>query len=110
MSDDARIRSFIERVKALKDEQAAIGEQIKGVYSEAAGEGFDKTAIGAIVRHLIAIEKSPGKEAEKIERFDLYLAAYERADPSRTHTYVRGEIAHDPVTGEIHDLNAKRAA
>jgi uncharacterized protein (UPF0335 family) len=108
MSADARIRSFIDRVKALKDEQAAIGEQIKGVYAEAAAEGHDKTAMGAVVRHLIAVEKNPGKAAEKATNFDLYLAAYERAEPAHAHRYVRGDD-FDARTGEIHALNTVRA-
>ena len=36
-----RLKSFIERLENLEDEKRAVQEQIKEVFAEAKGEGFD---------------------------------------------------------------------
>ena len=36
-----RLKSFIERLETLEDEKRELGEQIKEVFAEAKGEGFD---------------------------------------------------------------------
>ena len=61
-SADARLRSFIDRVLRLKEEQDALADDIREVYAEAKGEGFDKTALGEVVSYLRKIEKK-GRDA-----------------------------------------------
>lgn len=107
-SADARLRSFIDRVLRLKEEQDALADDIREVYAEAKGEGYDKTAMGALVSHLRKIEKKGADavgEAETI--FNLYLDAYQRAvSEPRTSTPMRArEIIEefDAETGEITD-------
>ena len=47
MADDVagvtpdRLRSFIERIENLEEEKRAVAEQVKEVFAEAKGEGFD---------------------------------------------------------------------
>lgn len=53
-------------------ERAEIAAQIKEVYAEASGNGFDKTAIRQVVR-LRKIDRAKRQEAEAI--LDLYLSA-----------------------------------
>ena len=98
MSADRRLKSFIDRVLRLKEEQDALAEDIRKVYAEAKAEGYDKTAMGALVSELRRIEKK-GADAvsEQSALLDLYREAYERA--SHTHAYARE--ASDPATGEI---------
>lgn len=84
MSGDAIVKSFIDRILRLKEEQDALTADIREVYAEAKGNGYDKTAMGEVVAYLRKIEKK-GKDAvsERTAMFDLYLDAYER--PSHTH-------------------------
>ncbi len=67
-----RLTSFIERVERLEEEKSALMEDIKEVYAEAKGVGFDVKAI----RKLIALRKMDANarhEAESI--LDLYKSA-----------------------------------
>lgn len=87
-----RLRSFIDRVLRLKEEQDTLAADIREVYAEAKGEGFDKTALGQVVAHLRKVDKRGAdavNEAETI--FDMYLSAYQGGNeqPSRTHAYAR---------------------
>ena len=108
MTADALLKSFIDRVLRLKEEQDALADDIREVYAEAKGEGYDKTAMGALVSHLRKVEKKGADavgEAETI--FNLYLDAYQRAvSEPRTGTPMRArEIIEefDAETGEITD-------
>lgn len=67
-----QLRSIIERIERLEQEKSEIAEQIKEVYAEASGNGFDKTAIRQVVR-LRKIDRAKRQEAEAI--LDLYLSA-----------------------------------
>lgn len=45
-----QLRTIIERIERLEEEKAAIAGDIKNVYVEAKGNGFDVAAIKEIVR------------------------------------------------------------
>ena len=45
-----RLRSFIERIEHLEEEKKGIQDDIKDVYAELRGEGFDVKTIKAIVK------------------------------------------------------------
>ena len=45
-----RLRSFIERIERLEDERAGIAGDIREVYSEAKGAGFDTKIMRQVVR------------------------------------------------------------
>lgn len=67
-----RLKSFIERVERLEEEKAALSEDIKEVYAEAKGVGFDTK----IIRKIISIRKmDPEKRREEEELLDLYKSA-----------------------------------
>lgn len=78
MSAGAEIKQFIDRILRLKDEQDTLGEDIREVYAEAKGRGYDKTALGAVVA-LIRKREKIGSDAfnEKDQMVNLYLSAYE---------------------------------
>lgn len=64
-----RLRSFVKRIEKLEEDKAAVGEDIKEVYSEAKGTGFD----GPTLRAIIKARKTPlEKRREQLELFDLY--------------------------------------
>ena len=68
----AQLKSFIERVERLEEEKAAIAEQIREVFGEAKGMGFDIK----IIRQVLKIRKMETQERlEQEELLDLYLAA-----------------------------------
>ena len=65
-----QLKSIIERVEQLETEKQEIAEQIKEVYSEAKGNGFDVKTIRAIVT---LRKKSPDERSEEEAMLDLYL-------------------------------------
>lgn len=46
----AKLRSFVERIEKLEEEKKTIAEDIREVYAEAKGDGFDVKALRAVVR------------------------------------------------------------
>jgi len=67
-----RLKSFIERIERLEEEKAALSEDIKEVYAELKGVGFDAGAIREIVK-LRKIDITKRREAEEI--LELYKSA-----------------------------------
>lgn len=67
-----RLKSFIERIERLEEEKAALAEDIREVYSEAKGNGFDVKIMRQIVR-LRKMDSSDRQEMEAI--LDTYMAA-----------------------------------
>ena len=67
-----RLRSFIERIERLEEEKAALAADIKEIYSEAKGNGFDTKVIRMIVS-LRKMDQSDRQEQEQI--LDLYKRA-----------------------------------
>ena len=69
-----QLRAFIERVERLLEEKQAIADDVKEVYAEMKGTGFDTKAVRAIVR-LRAEDQAKRQEREAI--LDLYKSALE---------------------------------
>ncbi|HEV3045238.1 MAG TPA: DUF2312 domain-containing protein [Roseiarcus sp.] len=66
------LRSFVERVEKLEEEKKALADDIKDVYAEAKGTGFDVK----ILRKIVSIRRRDNdKRREEEEILDLYLAA-----------------------------------
>jgi uncharacterized protein (UPF0335 family) len=68
----AQLRLFIERIETLEEEKKATADQIKDVYAEAKGTGFDTKTMKAIVR-LRKMEASARAEQEAL--LDTYKTA-----------------------------------
>lgn len=67
-----RLRSFIERIERLEEEKTALMEDIKEVYGEAKGVGFDAKTI----RKIVSLRKMDHeKRRESEELLDLYKSA-----------------------------------
>lgn len=45
-----QLRSFIERIERLEEEKKTISDDIKEVYAEVKGSGFDVKAVRTVVR------------------------------------------------------------
>jgi len=67
-----RLKSLIERIERLEEEKAALAEDIREVYSEAKGSGFDIKIMRQIVR-LRKLDSSDRQEQEAI--LGTYMAA-----------------------------------
>ncbi len=67
-----RLRSFVERIERLEEEKAALAADIREVYAEAKGDGFDVKTMRQIVR-LRKLDSSDRAEQEAL--LDLYKAA-----------------------------------
>ena len=66
------LRAFIERIERLEEEKKALADDIKDVYAEAKGNGFDVK----IMRKIVSIRKQDReKRREEEEILDLYMAA-----------------------------------
>jgi len=66
------LKSFIDRIERLEEERNALTADIREVYSEAKGTGFDTKIMRQVVR-LRKMEKADFQEQEAI--LDLYLNA-----------------------------------
>jgi uncharacterized protein (UPF0335 family) len=66
------LRSFIERIERLEEEKKALADDIREVYSEAKGTGFDVKVMRQVVR-LRKMESADRQEQEAM--LDLYLGA-----------------------------------
>jgi uncharacterized protein (UPF0335 family) len=67
-----QLRAFIERVERLEEEKQTIADDIKEVFAEAKGTGFDVKAMREIIR-LRRKDQNERQEEESI--LDLYKAA-----------------------------------
>lgn len=64
-----RLRSIIKRIEKLEEDKAAVGEDLKEVYSEAKGTGFDVK----IIRKIVSLRKMEvEKRREQDQLVDLY--------------------------------------
>lgn len=67
-----QLKSIIERVERLEEDKAAVASDIKDVYAEAKGNGYDTKALRAIVRYR---KEDAQDRAEREAIFETYLNA-----------------------------------
>lgn len=107
-----RLKSFIDRILRLKEEEDALKDDIREVYAELKGEGHDKTAIGQVVAHLRKVAKKGRDEVESAtSMFELYLDAYENGTVLATHTHENSNSSANPsraVDDEGRDVSSPR--
>jgi uncharacterized protein (UPF0335 family) len=67
-----KLKSLIERIERLEEDKAAVAADLKEVYAETKGEGFDTK----IVRKVIRLRKQDSaKRQEEEALIDLYISA-----------------------------------
>ena len=76
MSDGAiardQLRAFVERIERMEEEKKAITDDIKEIYAEAKGMGYDTK----VLRQVVRIRKQDQNErAEQEAILDTYLHA-----------------------------------
>jgi uncharacterized protein (UPF0335 family) len=67
-----QLRSFTDRIERLEEERASLTADIREVYSEAKGTGFDTKIMRQVVR-MRKMDKADFQEQEAM--LDLYLSA-----------------------------------
>jgi uncharacterized protein (UPF0335 family) len=67
-----RLKSFVERIERLEEERRALGNDIKEVYAEAKGNGFDPKIMRQVIR-LRRMDKDDLDEQETL--LDVYRRA-----------------------------------
>lgn len=67
-----RLRSFIDRLENLEEEKRATQEQLKEVFAEAKGEGYDVKVMRQILR---LRRQKPHERAEMDELLEVYKSA-----------------------------------
>src|SRR5579883_430355 len=67
-----QLKSFINRIERLEEEKAALSADIKEVYAEAKGTGFDVKIMRQVIR-MRKLDKADFQEQEAM--LDLYLTA-----------------------------------
>lgn len=72
MSTNNQLQSIVERIERLENEKAVIAEDIKEVYVEAKGNGFDPK----ILKQVVALRK---KDSAKRAEEQAILATYMNA-------------------------------
>jgi uncharacterized protein (UPF0335 family) len=66
------LKQLIERIEHLEDEKRALSEDIKEVFAEAKGRGFDTVAMRTLIR-------LRAKEPEQIQEQEAILELYKQA-------------------------------
>lgn len=70
--DAGHLKAFIERIERLEEEKRALSSDIKDVYSEAKGTGYDVK----IMRKIVSIRRQDHqKRREEEEILDLYMSS-----------------------------------
>ena len=67
-----KLKSLIERIERLEEDKAAVSGDLKEVYAEAKGEGFDVKIIRKVVR---LRKQDVAKRQEEEALLDLYISA-----------------------------------
>ena len=67
-----QLRAFVERIERMEEEKKAISDDIREIYAEAKGNGFDTK----VLRQVVKLRKQDAAErAEQEALLDLYLTA-----------------------------------
>ena len=71
-SAQGKLKSLIERIERLEEDKAAVATDLKEVYAEAKGEGFDTKIVRKVVRMR---KQDKAKRQEEEALIDLYISA-----------------------------------
>lgn len=69
---NAQLRAVVERIERLEEEKASLTSDIRDVYAEAKGNGFDVKALRTIIRMR---KQDANERAEQETILETYMAA-----------------------------------
>jgi uncharacterized protein (UPF0335 family) len=67
-----KLKSLVERIERLEEDKATVANDLKEVYAEAKGEGFDTKILRKVVR---LRKQDSAKRQEEETLVDLYISA-----------------------------------
>jgi uncharacterized protein (UPF0335 family) len=70
--ESSQLRSIVERIERMHEERQNLADDLKEIYAEAKGNGFDVPTIKAVVK---ARSQDPNEASERQAIFDLYMTA-----------------------------------
>jgi len=74
-----QLKAFVERIERLEEEKKGIADDIRDVFAEAKGQGFDTK----VLRQVIRLRKKDASERQEEEALlDLYMHALGMAPES----------------------------
>lgn len=110
-----QIRAFVERIERLEEEKKAISEDIKSIYSEARGNGFDVK----VLRRVVNIRKQDANERMEQEAIlELYMSALGMIEAPEEEVYdgererlnsIAAQLRAAPIKPKVDPLAALRA-
>lgn len=68
----SQLRAIVERIERMHEERQNLADDLKEIYAEAKGNGFDVPTIKAVVK---ARSQDPNEASERQAIFDLYMTA-----------------------------------
>ncbi len=86
---DLQLKSIIERILRLHQEEDELKADRREVYAEAKSHGYDKTALGAAVSIIRKREKDAAGFEERTAIVDLYLSAFDGSSHVRAYAHTR---------------------
>lgn len=69
---NSQLKTIVERIERLEEDKAAISTDIKDVFAEAKGNGFDVKALRTIIRMR---KQDPNERAEQETILETYMRA-----------------------------------
>lgn len=108
---DEQLRSIVNRILRCKEAEDEAKADTKEVYAEAKSNGFDKTALGALVSEIRKREKDSGKVDELNAILDLYREAYfgRSGTEDATHAHTREKRRRQRMSESMDDAQAMSA-
>ena len=71
-NSNAQLRSIVDRIVQLEEEKAERAEDIRGVFAEAKGNGFDPAALRVVVKEKREDNEKRKKRQEREEIVTVY--------------------------------------
>lgn len=72
---NGQFKAYIDRILRLREEVDTINSDVREVYAEMKGEGYDKTVAGRLVAEI----RARAKDASKVDEQDTVLGLYRDA-------------------------------
>ena len=79
----ARLRALIERIERMEEEKKAVADDIKEIYVEAKGSGFDTKVMRILIRRR---KQDAAERAEQDALVHLYSTALGMVSPADAET------------------------
>lgn len=71
-----QLRSFIERIERLEEEKKGYVEDIRDVFAEAKGQGFDTKIMRQVIRRRKMEQDARDENDAMIERYEIALGVF----------------------------------